>query len=155
MNNDGRGFLDHVAAGKPEDLIFNYIIRPVNSDFIPIEPVPKRESSASLLDTIPAELQQLVLLNFDLNNLAALRFMNYSFKTKVDFCLQFTRIMAHAPQALIALCRTKTSSYHAIGTIYLALISNACAFCQEFGPLHFLLTCQRSCLNCTLRNPAT
>jgi hypothetical protein len=62
-------------------------------------------------------------------------------------------VVEHVPEALVALKETEMMGYHSVSQIYEALRSEECAFCEDYGPFLFLLTCQRACFNCLLRNP--
>ena len=125
-----------------------------HSKSIQIETLPARQPSYGQLGILAIELFQLIVQHVDLQALAELRLASYSIKCRIDSTFELELIRKHASTAMRAMKETKTLGYHTLSDVHRALISKSCAFCGDFGPCVFVLTCERCCLNCIAREPA-
>lgn len=113
-----------------------------------------RDSAVGRLDKLPAELMQYILEQLDFRALSNLSQASLRGHEIVHANSSYEKVMRHAPEALVALSRTKLITYHSAALIRKALFSSECISCREFGSYLFLPTCQRCCWQCLDHNPS-
>lgn len=139
--------LYHLTSRRPpyeENLIFYPGFKPVAG----LSQLSPRQSFAGELDILPLELLQEIFSSLDFQSLRELRRANSRLKGLVDAYPPWRYMNQHASKTLRALIDNRLITQIDAGQLYAALRSDRCVCCDKYGPLLFLPTCQRSCLNC-------
>ena len=109
---------------------------------------PLVASPAGQFETLPYDVLSHLMSFLDSQSLVFLGMTNWNLQILVSSLPAYKAVTTHAFHALRALKATKLIGYHAISQIYRALRTDRCAYCVDYGPLLFLLTCERVCFNC-------
>lgn len=113
-------------------------------------------SSIGRLDRLPAELLSMVVGHLDFQSLSRLSRTSLLARHIVEQLPAYSDMMAHAPETLTALGKTRLLRYHAANHLQRVLRSDECHDCGKyFGAYLFLPTCERLCHSCLPFNCVT
>ncbi|KAH8733112.1 hypothetical protein GQ44DRAFT_781942 [Phaeosphaeriaceae sp. PMI808] len=101
-----------------------------------------------VLDTLPTELLDEVLLELDLDTLFTFRRVNRRAKEVVDCLPQYEAIVTYAPNTLMGIQNIKTGSWITCRRLYEKLCTPECSDCGNFGGYLHLIACNRLCSPC-------
>lgn len=101
-----------------------------------------------LLDHLPLELLQHVLGFSDLQSITTFRAVNTRARSFTDCDPRYCVIIRHVPNALRFMLSTGTASYIQVSDLYVALVSQRCFLCGDFGGFLNILDCRRYCFHC-------
>lgn len=120
----------------------NEVIEPTILQRIP------SSSSLGHLDTVPTELQRIILGLVDFQSLSRFARVCHQAKALVESLLSYQDMTKHASPTLMAMSRMKVLTFHTAATMHAALLSDKCVSCHSYGPFIFLPTCERCCYKC-------
>ena len=109
--------------------------------------------SSSMLETLPLELRNAILVQLDIQSLTNLRRVSQSSRLAVEDIPQYRTLLAQAPELLRAVLSHGIARWTLIEDLFDALTSQTCALCGDFGPFVYLLSCSRACFACIAHNP--
>lgn len=105
-----------------------------------------------VLDTLPAELLNMILTEIDLQTLVSFRRVNRRAAEVVDHVSSYKAIATNAPHALRGILSIQTGRWITCRTLYEKLCLARCETCADFGGYLYLITCKRVCFLCLSEN---
>lgn len=115
-----------------------------------ISRVPSSASVGQL--NLPPELLLHALQFLDFQSLSRFSRASLAAKVAVESLTAYKAMMAHAPEVLTALSRTRLIARHPAQLLHQTLHSSRCVSCAFFGGFLFLPACERACLECLYEN---
>lgn len=101
-----------------------------------------------LLEDIPIEILNMILVNLDLRTLAKFRLVSQRASQAVNSLPQYRAIMTHAPNTLRGILSIGFGSWISCCALYKTLCTAECKTCGDFGGYIYILTCERVCCLC-------
>ncbi|KAI1125668.1 F-box domain-containing protein [Nemania abortiva] len=120
----------------------------------PASRLASRESSLGVLGDLPPEIIYMILDMLDISSIRCFKrvsFLGSGFVQRAD---SYQMLLLVAPKVILVLEKTGLLGLHSINDLYATLRIQRCAYCDDFGPFLFLLTCERCCYTCLTRVPA-
>ncbi|KAF2488641.1 hypothetical protein BU16DRAFT_623379 [Lophium mytilinum] len=111
-----------------------------------------RDSSLGRLDTLPLEVLHESLAYLDLQSLRYLSRVSLRGKAVVESLKEYGKIARVAAYTFKILTQAKILDLHSISTLCVALCSNRCLSCGEYGAFLILLSAERCCFACLIDN---
>ncbi|KPM35696.1 hypothetical protein AK830_g10886 [Neonectria ditissima] len=111
-------------------------------------------SSIGKLDTLPTELLLFTLNLLDFQSWSRFSQVSLRGKETIESLPPYTDVMKYAPETLTALGKTRLLQHHSALLLQQTLRSDKCASCLDLGFFLFLVTCERVCYGCLMRNQA-
>ena len=106
------------------------------------------KAGLGLLDRLPLELKQQVLLHLDINTLTDFRHVNKRALQLVTSFPQFKVVLENARTTLHAIVATGVGRFINCQTLYEEFCTEECENCGGPGGYLYLLTCTRVCYEC-------
>lgn len=108
----------------------------------------KAEDGLGVLEEIPLEIVNMVLVNLDLRTLANFRQVSQRALQAVNSLPHYRAIMIHAPNTLRGILSIETGSWISCYALYKTLCTAECKTCGDFGGYIYIITCVRVCFLC-------
>lgn len=105
-------------------------------------------SSAGALDAFPLEIIHLIFASLDFQSLFYFLCASLRCRALVETFPAYKETTTHAAGVLMVINRMKLLEMHTAASIHLALRSESCTRCNDYGPFLFLPAVKRCCLNC-------
>lgn len=112
-------------------------------------------STMGLLDILPLEIRQAILLNLDIQSLTGLRRVSQSRRLDVDLLPKYKTLRTQAPELLRAVISIGTSGRTTVFDLHGALVTQDCFLCGDFAAYIYLLSCSRVCTLCLIERVET
>ncbi|XXG96419.1 hypothetical protein Hte_002701 [Hypoxylon texense] len=103
--------------------------------------------SVGQLDMLPPEIVTEILLALDLPTLTTFRRVNCRAMSLVDSLRQYDMVFKHCPDVLRAIISINAKHFDC-KTLYQALSTSKCEYCDRIGGYLYLITCKRVCYFC-------
>ncbi|OAA54546.1 F-box domain, cyclin-like protein [Niveomyces insectorum RCEF 264] len=138
------------------DRVRQSIATPFPSPAAEAAPAAPASAGLGILDQLPAELAQEVLLQADLQSLFTLRQTSRGARQAVDALRPYQVVTTHALDVVCAVLRTGLAADVPLHAMYDTLCSQACALCDAaFAGFVFLFSWTRCCFACLQFAPQT
>lgn len=132
-------FFDKVVAHQPLSITTPPLL---------CHPVKQPSCGIGRLTRLPPELISNVCLMLDLLSIFRLGQVNRCARSVIGTIPQVRRLADHAPNCLWVLLNSGLAKHLTAVSLYAALTTKTCTFCEDFGGFVILPTAQRCCFLC-------
>ncbi|PWY68646.1 hypothetical protein BO70DRAFT_366019 [Aspergillus heteromorphus CBS 117.55] len=101
-----------------------------------------------ILDRLPLEIIQMVLMRLDIRSLTDFRQVNRKARLVTDSIPQYRQILTHAPALFRRCLNIESARFFSCQELYNQLCTAECDSCGDFGGYLYLITCRRVCFLC-------
>ena len=109
---------------------------------------PTSSTTLGILEQLPLELINMILMRLDIRSLTDFRRVNKRAMQAIDAIPEYKKIVTHAPFSLRASLSIETAKNYTCQDLYKALCTAKCDKCDGMGQYLYLVTCRRVCYFC-------
>lgn len=113
----------------------------------PLQRKPAKKN-AGVLETLPLEFVQMILVQLDLRSVMNVRYANRWCADLVDSLPELRTIVRHGQTALRGSLAINTAAIISVEKLHRQLFKESCENCGDFAPFLYLIACARVCFLC-------